>query len=247
MDDEDDDDIENGIPNSATQEEEEGDEDQCNDNPRGRPKKTSSSTRKKSSHKAKRKSTIFSTGRSKRSFKGISMNSLAVLHEQTVLSTAINTNALTRVPNGNIHQHSHHQHNHRRHYSLPPPGCVEQRLCSRLGETTVQVPNITIINKELIAAAAANASCDLSSPTTALLQQMTPPPDKDDASNENDRLDSKTEISEQIKEFNGIRLCKPLNLNELLYLYAKQIQNFNIYMRKPEYLDKLQQSIHTYE
>ncbi|XP_075588346.1 DOT1 like histone lysine methyltransferase grappa isoform X2 [Dermatophagoides farinae] len=246
VDDEDDDDIENGISNPP--EDDDVDEDQCNDsnNRRGRPKKNSSSTQKKISHKTKRKSSIFSTGRSKKSFKGISMNSLAVLHEQTVLSTtAINTNLSINVPNGNSHHY--HQHNSRRRYSPPPPGCVEQRLCSRLDETTVQVPNITVINKELIAAAAANASCDLSSPTTALRQQMTPPPDIDDTSTAAGRLDSKTEISEQIKEFNGIRLCRPLTLNELLYLYAKQIQNFNLYMRKPEYLDSLRQSIHTYE
>ena len=173
------------------------------------------------------------------------MNSLAVLHEQTVRSTTQAINNANLSTNGHIHHHHphlhyHHHNNNNHHYrryrSPPPPGCVEQRLCSRLGEQTVQVPNITVINKELIAAAAANASCDLSSPTTALRQQMTPPPDIDDTSTAAGRLDSKTEISEQIKEFNGIRLCRPLTLNELLYLYAKQIQNFNLSSRVYIYL-----------
>nr|XP_027200889.1 probable serine/threonine-protein kinase DDB_G0282963 [Dermatophagoides pteronyssinus] len=272
-----DDDVENNRITNIAQEENEsavGDNDededhQCNNNRRGRPKKTSSSSARKktTSHKTKRKSTIFSTGRSKKSFKGISMNSLAVLHEQTVRSTTQAINNANLSTNGHIHHHHphlhyHHHNNNNHHYrryrSPPPPGCVEQRLCSRLGEQTVQVPNITVINTELIAAAAANASCDLSSPMTAFRQQMTPPPpsekDKDTsvAVDADDGLDSKTiekEISEskQIKEFNGIHLCRPLNLNELLYLYAKQIQNFNIYMSKPEYLDNIRQSITNYE
>lgn len=145
-------------------------------------------------HKKKKK--IYS----KKKVKGINLSNLNVLHEQTLLSTT--SLALA--------------------YTAPPPGCVEQRLCSKGDENTVSVPNITIVNKDII-------NEEIVSPAV-----LSPHSDT-------------TKQEKTIDEFKGMKLCKPNNIRDLILLFYHQIYSFDNLMKNESFISQLKQLVAQWE
>lgn len=151
---------------------------------------------KKSNGIHKKKKAIYT----KKKAKGINLSNLNVLHEQTLLSTT--SLALA--------------------YTAPPPGCVEQRLCSKGDENTVSVPNITIVNKDII-------NEEIVSPSV-----LSPHSDS-----------NKQEKS--IDEFKGMKLCKPNNIRDLVLLFYHQIHSFDNLMKSESFISQLKQVVNKWE